>query len=118
MKKRLCMLLIAALLLLLPHAASANAPIPWYIEISCENVEEGTQIEVVFQREDGTTRTEIADSMVQKPAAGQSKASVLVGVWDVSFHSASLSLYQERRRIHGGPDRSCDRSAARADAAL
>lgn len=61
MKKRLCMLLIAALLLLLPHAASANAPIPWYIEISCENVEEGTQIEVVFQREDGTTRTEIAD---------------------------------------------------------
>ena len=62
MKKRLCMLLIAALLLMLvPHVASANAPIPWYIEISCENVEAGTQIEVVFQREDGTTRTQIAN---------------------------------------------------------
>ena len=36
--------------------------------------------------------------MVQKPAAGQSKASVLVGVWDVSFHSASLSLYQESQQ--------------------
>ena len=62
MKKRLCMLLIAALLLMLvPHVASANAPIPWYIEISCVNVDAGTQIEVVFQREDGTTRTQIAN---------------------------------------------------------
>ena len=45
MKKRLCMLLIAALLLMLvPRVASANAPIPWYIEISCVNVDAGTQI--------------------------------------------------------------------------
>ena len=62
MKKRLCMLLIAALqLMLVPRVASANAPIPWYIEISCVNVDAGTQIEVVFQREDGTTRTQIAN---------------------------------------------------------
>ena len=61
MKKRIVILLLVAIMLLLPHAASANAPIPWYIEIGCKNVEEGTQIEVVFQREDGTTRTQIAD---------------------------------------------------------
>ncbi len=62
MKKRICILLLIAVLLLVPHVASANAPIPWYIEISCENVEAGTQIEVVFQREDGTTRTQIAEA--------------------------------------------------------
>ncbi len=62
MKKRICILLLIAVLLLVPHVASANAPIPWYIEISCENVEAGTQITVVFQREDGTTRTQIAEA--------------------------------------------------------
>ena len=62
MKKRICILLLIAVLLLVPHAASANAPIPWYIEIGCENVEAGTQITVVFQREDGTTRTQIAEA--------------------------------------------------------
>ena len=62
MKKRICILLLIAVLLLVPHVASANAPIPWYIEIGCENVEAGTQITVVFQREDGTTRTQIAEA--------------------------------------------------------
>ncbi len=59
MKKRLCILLIAALLVLLvPHVASANAPIPWAIEISCANIPEGTQVDVVVLKEDGTTRTQ------------------------------------------------------------
>ncbi len=61
MKKRIAILLLAVIILLVPHVASANAPIPWYIEISCVNVDAGTQIEVVFQREDGTTRTQIAN---------------------------------------------------------
>ncbi len=62
MKKRLCMLLIAALLVLLvPHVASANAPIPWAIEIACSNIEEGTQVDVVVLKEDGTTRTQHAE---------------------------------------------------------
>ena len=71
MKKRICILLLAAfMLLLIPHVASANAPIPWYIEIDCANVEEGTQIEVVFQKEDGTTRTQIAETRTQTIGMG------------------------------------------------
>ena len=61
MKKRLMLLLIAALLaLLVPHVASANSPVrrPWLIRVECENMESGTRMDVVLLRADGSTRTE------------------------------------------------------------
>ena len=59
MKKRICILLFAALLLMLvPHAASANAPAPdpWKLSVYFTDVPEGTAVTAFFLQEDGTLR--------------------------------------------------------------
>ncbi len=59
MKKRICILLFSALLLMLiPHAASANAPAPdpWELKVYLENVPEGTTVTAFFLHENGTIR--------------------------------------------------------------
>lgn len=59
MKKRICILLIfAALLMLIPHAASANAPAPdpWELKVYLQDVPEGTTVTAFFLQEDGTLR--------------------------------------------------------------
>lgn len=59
MKKRICLLLLTAfLLMLIPHAASANAPAPdpWELKIYLQNVPEGTTVAAFFLHEDGTLR--------------------------------------------------------------
>ena len=58
MKKRVWILLLLAVLLLLPHTASANSPVrrPHLIQIECENVAAGTRIDVELYREDGASR--------------------------------------------------------------
>lgn len=59
MKKRICILLFSALLLMLiPHAASANAPAPdpWELKVYLENVPEGTTVTAFFLHENGTLR--------------------------------------------------------------
>ena len=59
MKKRICILLLAAvLLMLIPHAASANAPVrrPRMMMVDCENVAAGTRIDVVLYRDNGFSR--------------------------------------------------------------
>ena len=59
MKKRICILLLAAfMLLLIPHAASANAPAPdpWELKVYLENVPEGTTVTAFFLHENGTLR--------------------------------------------------------------
>ena len=59
MKKRICILLLAALLLMLvPHAASANAPAPnpWELSVYFQNVPEGTVVTAFFQQENGEIR--------------------------------------------------------------
>jgi hypothetical protein len=58
MKKRLCILLLIAIMLLLPHAASANAPAPdpWELSVYLQNVPDGTTVTALFLQEDGTLR--------------------------------------------------------------
>ena len=59
MKKRICILLLAvALLMLIPHVASANAPAPdpWELSVYLQNVPEGTTVTAFFLHEDGTLR--------------------------------------------------------------
>lgn len=56
MKKRALPLLLAlCVLLLIPHAASANAPVPdpLQIKVKCKNVEPGTVLVAMFAGEDG-----------------------------------------------------------------
>ncbi len=55
MRKRIWILLAAALLLLLPHVASANSPArnPWEITVWIENVPENTTVAGYFAGEDG-----------------------------------------------------------------
>lgn len=60
MKKRFCILLITAILLLLvPHAASANSPVrrPELMQVECENMTAGTRMDVVLLKADGSIRT-------------------------------------------------------------
>lgn len=61
MKKRICILLLfAALLMLIPHAASANAPsgrrsdMLW---VECKHLKPDTKIEAVLVKADGSSRT-------------------------------------------------------------
>ena len=59
MKKRICILLLAAILLMLiPHAASANAPVPdpWMLSVHLLNVPEGTKVTAFFLHENGSLR--------------------------------------------------------------
>lgn len=58
MKKRFWILLLIAALLLLPHAASANAPAPdpWELSVYLLDVPEGTTVTAFFLQEDGTLR--------------------------------------------------------------
>lgn len=59
MKKRICILLLAAfMLLLIPHAASANAPAPdpWKLSVYLRDVAEGTTVTAFFLHEDGALR--------------------------------------------------------------
>ena len=59
MKKRICILLFAALLLMLiPHAASANAPAPdpWELKVYLQDVPEGTAVTAFFLHENGSLR--------------------------------------------------------------
>ena len=59
MKKRICILLLAAfMLLLIPHAASANAPAPdpWELSVYLRDVAEGTTVTAFFLHEDGALR--------------------------------------------------------------
>ena len=59
MRKRICIVLLAALLLMLiPHAASANAPAPdpWELKVYLRNVPEGTTVTAFFRQEDGMLR--------------------------------------------------------------
>ena len=60
MRKRLCLVLAAVLLLLLiPHAASANSPVrsPWLLEIECSNMVPGTTMDVLLFAGSERTRT-------------------------------------------------------------
>ena len=59
MKKRIGILLLIVLtLLLVPHAASANAPVPnpWELKVYLQSVPEGTTVTAFFLQEDGTLR--------------------------------------------------------------
>ena len=59
MKKRICILLLfAALLMLIPHAASANAPAPdpWELKVYLQDVPEGTAVTAFFLHENGWVR--------------------------------------------------------------
>lgn len=58
MKKRIVILLLIVLTLLLPHAASANAPAPdpWELSVYLQNVPDGTTVTAFFLQEDGTLR--------------------------------------------------------------
>lgn len=60
MKRRICILLLAVLILLLPHAASANAPVrePRLIRIEYTGVDAAARIDAVLLKEDGKTRVE------------------------------------------------------------
>ena len=60
MRKRLCLVLAAVLLLfLIPHATSANSPVrsPWLLEIECGNMVPGTTMDVLLFAEGEQTRT-------------------------------------------------------------
>ncbi len=58
MKKRICLLLLVVLILLIPHAASANSAArnPWEIDIYVTNVPEGSEITVHLLKADGSDR--------------------------------------------------------------
>ncbi len=59
MKKRICILLLfAALLMLIPHAASANAPAPdpWELSVYLQGAPEGTTVTAFFLHENGSLR--------------------------------------------------------------
>lgn len=61
MKKRICMLLLAALLLaFVPHAASANSPArnPWEFTVYVTDVPEGSEITVHLLKADGSDRAQ------------------------------------------------------------
>jgi len=64
MKKRICILLLAAfMLLLIPHVASANAPSgrrPDTLWVECKHLKSGAKIEAVLVKTDGSSRTEEA----------------------------------------------------------
>lgn len=61
MKKRICILFLAVLLLMLiPHVASANAPAerrPFMLWVECSNMEHNVKIEAVLFTADGSSRT-------------------------------------------------------------
>jgi hypothetical protein len=59
MKKRTWILLLAIILLLVPHVASANSPVrrPELMRIECENMTAGTRMDVVLFKADGSKRT-------------------------------------------------------------
>lgn len=77
MKRRLCILLLAALLVLLvPHAASANSPgyNPWVIRIDCTGVAEGVRIDAVLLRADGSERR--AEDVYQSGYGDDARGSI------------------------------------------
>ena len=71
MKKRICLLLLVVLILLIPHAASANSAArdPWELRVYLEKVEEGTTVTILFAGADGVFRE--AESRTATGKSGQ-----------------------------------------------
>ena len=89
MKKRICILLLfAALLMLIPHAASANAPSgrrPNTLWVECRNLKHDTKIEAVLFTADGSSRTaEASFSRYKDDTAGMAYIRVEEG--ETSFY--------------------------------